>query len=499
MKKNKKLNINYKEFNKREITLIAIVSLVIFFSMVSVVDYIVGGLRFITVKGENLRIVKYVDNSVSVSDDNLKKINTFLSEVKKGIKLSNLTDITEDDMVEFAIKYIQNKYSDNTEYIKIYTEPSEGELNSQEEVPVEGEEIPEATVNIEYKYVTAEGISKVIEEYFGRMDIKYENINVRKYYSEIDGFELFDNISLPNYEFKLKKLEKSNTANTYIIHFDVIEKPFEEYKNKVSNYLTPEQFSVMDFGVYSRPEVKDYSKYLVASSGTIRVEEITSGNTTKYLIENLIMHKSNFAPKIDEDKPVLYIMTSYNDSEKNIFEIDAKIPILNIKSADANIINKSIKENFLDILNRIKGTPDKKGTIYKVNYEYHINGNILSIIVQSDTTEKDGVSWSNIQTYNYDLKQNKLVTLKEFLDTQKVSEKTLHENIIEKIKEINVEKEKLKQQGLSTYIRNPNDEMYTVEKTQSYYLDNKGILIIIYNYGINKIFPEFDKIEFKII
>ena len=90
---------------------------------------------------------------------------------------------------------------------------------------------------------------------------------------------------------------------------------------------------------------------------------------------------SEEAEKIEADKD--YIYTSYEKAEVNSgnYEIDVKIPMININSEEIKSYNEDIKQVFQDKAESILNGSSNRA-VYSVDYEAFLNNNILSIVIR---------------------------------------------------------------------------------------------------------------------
>lgn len=99
-----------------------------------------------------------------------------------------------------------------------------------------------------------------------------------------------------------------------------------------------------------------------------------------------------------------------------------KIPQINIDSADAEKINQKIKDKYLTQYNEAveyrNENNGETGIWYRIEYAYHINGDVVSIIIDSKG-ESEGKDRSS---YNINMKTGKEVTNTELLKIKGITE-----------------------------------------------------------------------------
>ncbi len=98
-----------------------------------------------------------------------------------------------------------------------------------------------------------------------------------------------------------------------------------------------------------------------------------------------------------------------------------RIPQINIDSEDANKLNQEIQDEYLKEYNEMKEAFNKYGNpggCWKIEYAYHINGDVVSIVMASFW---DGDSVQRT-AYNIDAKTGKEVTNAELLNKKGITE-----------------------------------------------------------------------------
>ena len=97
------------------------------------------------------------------------------------------------------------------------------------------------------------------------------------------------------------------------------------------------------------------------------------------------------------------------------YELDLQIPYINIDNEIIKQYNNEIKEIFQKKAEKVLETQNKN-IVYTVKYQAIIEDNILSLIIKSEFL-KEGASAQRkiIKTYNYDLSNNKEISLKEII------------------------------------------------------------------------------------
>lgn len=198
--------------------------------------------------------------------------------------------------------------------------------------------------------------------------------------------------------------------------------------------------------------------------------------------------------KIVTDKPIVYTTYELEESEEDKYEVDMHIPVINIKNEAGDTFNAATQKIFANKAMDILGN-SKAYTIYSITYTGYINGDILSVIIKSTLKEGTSAQRVIVQTYNYNLKTEKEVTLEEVLEqsqiaTSEVSNK-INTEIIKSIKEAN----KIQISGYQTYTRDLNDDIYQIQNISTFFIGQDGKIRIIFAYGNKNFTSEMDIIE----
>lgn len=195
--------------------------------------------------------------------------------------------------------------------------------------------------------------------------------------------------------------------------------------------------------------------------------------------------------KKEADKPLVYTKVQKKESKLNSYDVEVYIPYINIDNEIVEGYNKEI-DSFVKKTNQIVETQGEN-TIYTVEYVANVKDDILSLMIRSNLKEGSNAQRVIIQTYNYDLRNNKEITLEKMLKIENLNQNEIQEKIRS---EIEIEQKKvddLKSLGYNIYNRDLTSYSYNIENSKQYYLDN-DTLYIIYAYGNEKFTSEMDLI-----
>ena len=200
--------------------------------------------------------------------------------------------------------------------------------------------------------------------------------------------------------------------------------------------------------------------------------------------------------KIKEDMEI--IVTAYIKEEQGEkYSIDIKIPYFNIKSEEAIKINKEIQSTFKDKFESVRSSKLENSIIYNVKYKAYINKNILSLVILSELKEENSNQRIIIQTYNYNLNENKLVKIAEIIQNKNIDITQANKIIKETIDSSQDENIKLKELGYEVDLRDSNSEEYKIQNADQFFVGEKGFLYIVYPYGNKEFTSEMDLIIFR--
>lgn len=239
---------------------------------------------------------------------------------------------------------------------------------------------------------------------------------------------------------------------------------------------------------------------IVKSIDTSQPPSIVDERLTKYkesfneIFENKVNYLENNSykiDKIDNSKEIIY--TGYSDKNNKIsdYNLDVNIPYINIQNSVIDGFNNEIKDVFekkaRDILNT-----QKQNIIYSVNYCSYITNNILSLVIRANLKEGENPARDIVQTYNYDLINQKEVSFEDMLELKSVSRLDASRKINAEIKEIENEVKNMSQLGYSVYPRNSSDEIYDIDNITEFFIGEDNALYVIFAYGNQNNTSEMD-------
>ena len=221
------------------------------------------------------------------------------------------------------------------------------------------------------------------------------------------------------------------------------------------------------------------------------VEELKNG-FNQIFTNQIEDNGQNDSKKEEKDKSIVYTKYEKQESKLNSYELEIHITHINIKNEIVEQYNQEIENIFVKIAQNILKS-ENKNIIYTVDYVANIKDGILSVMIKSNFKEGAEAQKVIIQTYNYDLRNNKEITLAEILKIEHLEQNTVQNMIKDEISKEQKKVEDLKKLGYNIYNRNVSSDIYSIENSTEFYLTDKT-LYIIYAYGNETSTSEMDLI-----
>ena len=239
-----------------------------------------------------------------------------------------------------------------------------------------------------------------------------------------------------------------------------------------------------------------------ASTGKNNVlASVSSEELSKYKNEfdNIFKNKVNYlennsykVSKIKQDQEIVYIGYKSTESKINDYELKVNIPYININNDIVNEFNTEIKDTFEKKAKSFINSQNNN-VIYTVDYSAYVSNNILSVIVRSTLKEGSNNPQRDIvQTYNYDLTNQKKVTIDDMLELRGITKKEANQNIKQEIKTVQQKVEELGKLGYSVYARDYTSDIYSINNVTEFFMGENNVLYIIYAYGNQNNTSEMD-------
>lgn len=215
-------------------------------------------------------------------------------------------------------------------------------------------------------------------------------------------------------------------------------------------------------------------------------------NSFKDIFTNSINKQANANSSYNYEE-ILYCAYDIKEEKSGNYNINAKLPLFKLEGDIISNVNKEIFDTFgrkiIDIINN-----SSTYTTYNLDYVAYVNENIISLVIKCNYKDGTNPQRTIVQTYNYDIEQNKLLSLQEALDYKKLNKEEVQNKVYNKIKDINKQMQNISEQGYNVYIRNEEDAMYEIDNTANYFLGKDNSLYLVYAYGNNNFTSEIDLI-----
>lgn len=200
--------------------------------------------------------------------------------------------------------------------------------------------------------------------------------------------------------------------------------------------------------------------------------------------------------KIKEEENI--ILLAYNTQEQTEhYTLDLKIPYFNINTDLARQMNQQIKSLFLDKSESVTSSTENESILYNVKYKAYLKGNILSLVILSELKEGDTSERILLQTYNYNLEENKEITIAEILEDKAIDSNLANQKIAEEVNSSQEQNIKLAELGYNVNVRDVNSDFYKIENAEQFFIGENGYLYVIYPYGNNEFTSEMDVVIFR--
>lgn len=237
------------------------------------------------------------------------------------------------------------------------------------------------------------------------------------------------------------------------------------------------------------------------SANSSQTEEITQEELKKnfaHLFDNTVDYNNYDTSKIkrlDTSKDIIYTVYENETLEKDKYELDVHIPVINITGDAASKFNNTTQKIFADKTTEVLNNT-KVYTIYSISYTGYVNGDILSIIIKSTLKEGSNPQRTIVETYNYNLATEKEVSIYDAINQKEISTNELTNKINLEITKSIKEANKIQLTGFETYTRDINSDIYKIDNITTFFIGPDEKLYVIFAYGNNNFTSEMDIIEF---
>ena len=219
-------------------------------------------------------------------------------------------------------------------------------------------------------------------------------------------------------------------------------------------------------------------------------EEASLKANFENIFDNQVEDKGEYKiQKINSNEKIVY--TNYSKEDKTEkHEISVNLPNINIKNDAVENFNKEIENTFKGKAEEIL-KDSNQNIIYIVKYKAYVENNILSLVIYSDLKQNTSAQRVIVQTFNFDLKENKKLTLEDIVNSFDLKKSEVQNKINADIQKEQKKSEDLIKLGYNIFSRDINSEIYKVENVSEYFVYNNNIYII-FAYGNDKMTSEKD-------
>lgn len=217
-------------------------------------------------------------------------------------------------------------------------------------------------------------------------------------------------------------------------------------------------------------------------------------STFKDIFTNTINKEANANLNYNYED-ILYCAYDAKEEKSGKYNINAKLPLFKLDSEVISSVNKEIFDTFGRKIIDIRNTSSSY-TTYNLDYVAYVNENIISLIIRCNYKDGKNPQRTIIQTYNYDIENDKLLTIQDALNYKKLNKEEVQKEIYEEIKKTNTEIQNISEQGYNVYVRDENNSMYKIDNTSNYFFGINNCLYLVYAYGNNNYTSEVDLVIF---
>ena len=185
--------------------------------------------------------------------------------------------------------------------------------------------------------------------------------------------------------------------------------------------------------------------------------------------------------KINTSQNLVYTYDKVENQDENYYDVDVKIPALNINNDAAKEINSRIIEKFRNKSTEVMSSTDGY-TTYQVDYVAFINKSVVSIAIKERAKIGTKGETITVTTYNYSIPDKKEINLNDLIKLKETSKDAVQASITSSI-EAKAEKNNEIAEQYGGLVRNPEDKMYKIENSENYFLTDDGYEICLSSEG----------------
>ena len=192
---------------------------------------------------------------------------------------------------------------------------------------------------------------------------------------------------------------------------------------------------------------------------------------------------------------LVYTKYDIKEDKNGKYSVEAKIPAFKEESKVLKQVNKEIYNLFGKEILKIANN-SKDFTIFNLKYVAYVNDNIVSLVILCTYKNGSNAQRRIIQTYNYNIDEDKLLSIDDIIQYKKLDKEKVQERINTEIEKANSVVKTISSQGYNVYLRNEESEIYKIENTANFFIGKNNYLYIVYAYGNNEYTSEIDLVIF---
>ena len=246
---------------------------------------------------------------------------------------------------------------------------------------------------------------------------------------------------------------------------------------------------------FTKEPVQDaYGNDISAGGNIVTAQDVNQSFIDLFTNEFYSNYDESTIAKVDDTKELVYTFYSDNQTVEGKYSMNINIPVINIQSDVVTGFNNLTQSIFVDKINSVMAGTSVY-TIYNLDYTAYVNNNLLSVAIKATIKEGDNPQRVIVQTYNYDLVEDKAVTVKEILEDRDIDETVVENRIKTVVQNASNDANKMAESGYTVYQRDVNDEMYQIDNITNFIEGPNGELYIIFAYGNNNYTSEMDIVQ----
>ncbi len=202
--------------------------------------------------------------------------------------------------------------------------------------------------------------------------------------------------------------------------------------------------------------------------------------------------------RINKEQDIVYTAIDI-DQEGEGFDVNIKVPAFNINNQVASSFNTTTEVNFIEKARQALANTDANNKcFYSIEYAGFVNGNILSIVIQVKMKQGSRAQSVLMQTYNYNLETEEEASLTDLITMKALNKEDVNKEIRRVVQEADEAAKAVQEMtDENIYMRDLENEMYTVDGSTTYFLGPDNSLYIIYPYGNYGLTSEMDVVLFE--